>query len=209
MNGDLNTAPGMLLEERPEWGRSTPLQAHEQANLEAFSGVFPHWNARDIPAMLEYYEDDISWHNIATGEVFQGKAAVGGFLQELFTALPDFRLEVTLRLPRGEYVAEEYVIAGTHLGPMFGIPATGRPIRLRAMSMVRMRNGRLLEDHFYFDLTSALQQMGLFPGLDAARRPLGRAALALAVHRRRAALGAGLGLAAVAAGLRRRRRRRS
>lgn len=156
-----------------------PLLAHEQANIDAFTSVFPHWNSGDISAMLEHYEDDIVWRNIAMGEVYDGKDAVRGFLEGLFLALPDLELDITLRLPRGTYVAEEYIIRGTHLGPMFGLPASGRRLEIRAMSMVEMRNGRLKEDHFYFDAAGAMQQMGYLPETAAARKPAGRAVLGL------------------------------
>ena len=62
-------------------------------------------------------------------EVYDGKEAVKAFLERLFVALPDITLEITLRVPRGKYVTEEYILRGTHLGPMFGLPATGRPRR--------------------------------------------------------------------------------
>ncbi len=166
----------------PEWGPSTELLANEAANLAAFEGVFPHWNHRDVPRMLEYYCDDIVWRNVAMGEVYDGKEEVGAFLEQLFRALPDLELDVTLRAPRGRYVAEEYVIRGTHLGPMFGLPATGRRLEIKAMSMVEMRDGKLKEDHFYFDAATAMRQMGYFPDASAAYRQPARTVLGLAAR---------------------------
>lgn len=168
----------------PEWGSSTELQPHERANLGAFEGVFPHWNNRDIPRMLEYYNDDIVWRNIAMGEVYNGKEEVRRFLEHLFGGLPDLSLDVTLRVPRGKYVAEEYVIRGTHRGPLWGIPPTGKFLEIPAMSMVELRDGKLKEDHFYFDAASVMRQMGIMPSFDAAQSPLGKVALRLAVNRR-------------------------
>lgn len=172
----------------PEWGTSTDLLPHEAANLGAFEGVFPHWNERDVPRMLDYYCDDIVWRNVAMGEVYDGKQEVAAFLEQLFRALPDLELEVTLRVPRGRYVAEEYVIRGTHLGPMFGLPPTGRRLEITAMSMVELRDGKLKEDHFYFDAASAMRQMGYFPDAAAAYRLPGRTVLGLVsrIIRRRA-----------------------
>jgi steroid delta-isomerase-like uncharacterized protein len=163
----------------PEWGRSTELLTHEARNLGTFESVFPLWNSGDIEGLLIHYCDDVVWHNVAMGEVYNGKDAVRGFLQRLYTALPDLELDVTLRLPRGRYVAEEYVIRGTHLGSMFGLPATGRRLELRFMSMVELRDGKLKEDHFYFDVASAMRQMGYFPEASAAEKLPGRVVLGL------------------------------
>jgi len=171
-----------------EWGPSTDLLAHEAANIGALEGVFPHWNHRDVSRMLDYYCDDIVWRNVAMGEVYDGKDAVRVFLEQLFTALPDLELEITLRVPRGRYVAEEYVIRGTHVGTLFGLPPTGRRLEIKAMSMVELRDGKLKEDHFYFDAASAMRQMGYFPETFAAYSGPGRAVLGLVsrIIRRRA-----------------------
>jgi len=121
----------------------------------------------------------VVWRNVAMGEVYDGKEAVRGFLERLFTALPDLELDVTLRLPRGRYVAEEYVIRGTHLGTMFGLPPTGRRLELKFMSTVELRDGKLKEDHFYFDVASAMRQMGYFPDAAVAEKLPGRVVLGL------------------------------
>jgi steroid delta-isomerase-like uncharacterized protein len=170
----------------------------ELRNLAAFDGVFPHWNNRDIPNMLNFYNDDIIWRNVAMQETYNGKAEVRAFLEHLFSALPDLELDVTLRTARGKYVAEEYYIRGTHLGEFFGIPPTGRRVEIPAMSMVEMRDGKLKEDHFYYDAATVMRQMGIFPPMSIAKTPLGRISLQLLVKRVRIAKGVAVaGVAAV------------
>ena len=156
-----------------EWGVSTELTDEERANLAAFESIAGYWNAHDVPGILEHYNDDVIWRNIATGEVYDGKGEIGQFLTDLFSAVPDLELEVTLRVPRGKYVAEEYHLQGHHRGVLFGIPATGRFVDIPCVSMVELRDGKWKEDRFYFDVTTVLRQMGLFPPLEMARTPLG------------------------------------
>jgi steroid delta-isomerase-like uncharacterized protein len=164
---------------QPEWGPSTDLLGHERANIGTFRSVLPLWNSGDIEGLLEHYCDDIVWRNVAMDEVYDGKDAVRAFLKRLYTAMPDLQLDVTKRLPRGHYVAEEYVIRGTHLGSMFGLPPTGRRLELKFMSMVEFRDGKLKEDHFYFDVASTMRQMGYFPEASAAEKLPGRLVLGL------------------------------
>jgi steroid delta-isomerase-like uncharacterized protein len=173
-----------LAEER-EWGISTELTDEEQANMAAFESVFPHWNSHDVTSLIKHYNEDIVFVNIAMGETYNGKAAVRSFLEELFTALPDLELDVTLRVPRGKYVAEEYHIRGHHRGDFFGIPATGKYLDIACVSMVELRDGKLKEDHFYFDVASTLAQMGLVPSVAAMRGPIGRGAMRLLASRSR------------------------
>lgn len=153
----------------------------EQRNLDTMAAVVPQWNRHDVAGILAHYDEQITWHDVARGRTLRGKQQVGDYLRALFAALPDLQLDLTTRLPHGDSVAEEYTITGTHRGSLFGIPPTGRPLRIRAVSFVRMRDGRLAEDTFYVDLAGVLGQMGLFPPLDLAETRWGRAGLWAAV----------------------------
>jgi steroid delta-isomerase-like uncharacterized protein len=156
----------------------------EQRNLDTMAAVVPCWNRHDVAGILSHYDDGITWHDMAMGRTHRGKAEVGAVLAALFDAVPDLRLELTTRLPHGDSVAEEYTLTGTHLGTLFGVPATGRRLRIQAVSFVRMRNGRLAEDNFYIDVAGVLVQMGLLPPLTLTETRWGRAGLRIAVFLR-------------------------
>lgn len=153
----------------------------EQRNLNTMAAVVPYWNRHDVTGILAHYDEQITWHDMAKDRTYRGKREVGDFLRTLFSAVPDLRLELTTQLPHGDHVAEEYTITGTHQGTLFGIPATGRPLQIRAVSFVRMLDGRLAEDNFYFDVASVLVQMGLLPPLGITETRWGRAALRVTV----------------------------
>jgi steroid delta-isomerase-like uncharacterized protein len=169
-----------------EWGISTELTDEERANLATFESIAECWNAHDVPRILEHYNDEVVWRNIATGEVFDGKGEIGPFLQELFDAIPDLELDVTLRVPRGKYVAEEYELRGHHRGTLFGIPATGRYVVISCVSMVEMHDAKWREDRFYFDVSNVLHQMGLFPSPTVAKTRVGHLGMAFLVGLTRA-----------------------
>ena len=78
--------------------------------------------------MLAYYDESITWLNIAMEETYRGKAEVRVFLRKLFAAFPDLNFEVTYKIARGDNVAEQWFIRGTHLGTLHGHPAD-RPAR--------------------------------------------------------------------------------
>ncbi|WP_159096553.1 ester cyclase [Miniimonas sp. S16] len=182
-----SVAPDQTPDGAAAWGPSAHLLEGERANMAAFALVVPRWNAHDVPGILAHYDDEIVWHDVAAGRRYRGKAEVGAYLERLMAGLPDLTLEVTQRLPRGRFVAEEYVIRGTHAGTLFGLPPTGRRLEIRCLSVVEFRDGKLLEDHFSFDVASVLHQAGLLPPLTVADTALGGAALRLAVGATRAA----------------------
>jgi steroid delta-isomerase-like uncharacterized protein len=156
----------------------------EQRNLDTMAAVVPYWNRHDVAGILSHYDDEITWHDMAMGRTHCGKAEVGAVLRAIFDAVPDLRLDLTTRVPHGDSVAEEYTLTGTHLGTLFGVPATGRRLRIQAVSFVRMRNGRLAEDNFYIDVAGVLVQMGLLPPLTITETRWGRAGLRVAVFLR-------------------------
>ncbi|WP_448618963.1 ester cyclase [Geodermatophilus sp. URMC 65] len=141
--------------------------------------IVPQWNRHDVAGILAHYDEQITWHDVARGQTHWGRREVGAHVTALYTALPDLRLDLTTRLPHGDLVAEEYTITGTHLGELFGIPPTGRPLHIRAVSVVRMRD-RLPEDTSYVDLAGVLGQLGLFPPLGRAESRWGRLGLRVA-----------------------------
>jgi steroid delta-isomerase-like uncharacterized protein len=157
----------------------------EERNLRAVTDVLEFWNVQDIEGVLRFYDEEIAWLNVAMEETYAGKQAVRAFLERLFAGIPDLRFEVSHKIARGDQVAEQWAIGGTHSGTLFGVPATGRPVSLPGMSMVTLRDGKFLRDEFYFDSGIFLRQVGLMPGYAAIEGPVGRLLLATVVKTQR------------------------
>ncbi len=165
--------------------KTAALTESEERNLRAVSDVLEFWNVHDIDGVLTFYDDAIEWRNIAMEETYKGKEEVGRFLGRLFTAIPDLRFEVSYKIARGDNVSEQWTIAGTHTGTLFGVPGTGRTVLLPGMSMVTMRDGKFLRDDFYFDSGIFLRQVGLMPSVKAIEKPLARGLLKAVVGTKR------------------------
>jgi steroid delta-isomerase-like uncharacterized protein len=170
----------------------TELTSVERRNLESVTDVLEFWNTQDIAGILEFYSDEITWHNMALQETYQGKSGVSTFLEGLFTAFPDLRFSVEEKIPRDDFVAERWRIDATHLGPYMGIPPTGKPIVIKGMGLVKLKDGKFLVDNFYYDALGVMQQMGIFPPLSIGETLPGRIALWAMVNRNRVMAGAGI-----------------
>lgn len=153
----------------------------EERNLQSVSDVLHFWNTHDVEGILSFYDDEIVWKNVGLEEVYDGKEAVRGFLTRLMTALPDLVFTVDHKIARGDNVAEKWTVKGTHLGPFMGIPPTGRPIEINALSMVTLRDGKFLRDEFYWDTRRVMHQMGLMPSIGATQTAPARGFLWVAV----------------------------
>src|SRR5260370_20731345 len=96
---------------------------------------------------------------------------------------------------RGVSVVAALGMRGTHQNRFYGLPGTKAEVAIPCLSMISMRNGKMLSDHCYFDNAMILRQMGLMPPLDVTLSPPGRAFLWAAVKGK--AMAPLLGLAAV------------
>ena len=64
----------------------------------------------------------------------------------------------------GDKVASRLTVTGTQRGPLpQGIPATGKPVAVALMDMVRVANGKVVERWGVIDNLGLLQQLGVIP----------------------------------------------
>ena len=76
-------------------------------------------------------------------------------------AFPDLVVEVLDQLAEGDKVATRWRAAGTHRGPFAGIAATDRPVRITAMHLHRVVDGKLAEHWEEIHLLRLLRQLGV------------------------------------------------
>jgi steroid delta-isomerase-like uncharacterized protein len=113
---------------------------------------------------------------IATGEVYDGEEQVRGYYAESRAAFPDQRNEVLELHHADDAVVVEFLLLGTHLGPLRRLPPTGRSFRCRMTALFVFDGDRLVNERVYFDQSTILRQLGL--AHDPASLP-GRVALVL------------------------------
>jgi steroid delta-isomerase-like uncharacterized protein len=98
---------------------------------------------------------------IATGEVFDGAEALGGFMAENVTAFPDFHFDVSRLHHADDAIVAEGAFRGTHEGPWRGLPATGRPVDFPMLIVFPFEGDAMMGERIYFDLSTPLRQLGV------------------------------------------------
>lgn len=85
----------------------------------------------------------------------------------IFEAFPDIRLEVTRAITAGEGVtAIEGNYAGTHEGPLEGIPPTGNTVVVPTMTVIDVSDTGITSWRDYWDQQTFSEQVGLtFPDI--------------------------------------------
>ena len=76
----------------------------------------------------------------------------------LLTAFPDLHLTIEDMFGEGDRVVGRYTYRGTHKGDFMGIPPTGKQVAVTGISIMRVANGKFLEEWINTDL---MQQLGV------------------------------------------------
>jgi steroid delta-isomerase-like uncharacterized protein len=75
--------------------------------------------------------------------------------------------EVQELITAGDQVVARWTGTGTHRAELMGIPATGKPISVDAISIFRIADGRIAEEWTVWDALGLLQQVGAVPAREA------------------------------------------
>jgi len=123
-------------------------------------------NSKNIDQILSIYTDDCIVEDIGGGSTLKGKEEVRNFYEGLFTAYPDFKVELQSKFASGNQVCGESIMSGTHKGKMPGMPIepTGKHWSVRGASVSELKDGKAYKSRIYFDMASILQQLGVMPG---------------------------------------------
>lgn len=60
-------------------------------------------------------------------------------------------------------VFTQMVMVGTHKGAWLGIPATGKSVSIRMMTVHRIQGGKVVEDWVLVESLGLFQQLGVLP----------------------------------------------
>jgi predicted ester cyclase len=82
-------------------------------------------------------------------------------LEAVFDAFVDMRVTTATLIIDSPWVAQTAIIEGSNLGGVFGAPPNGRPFRLSAVFVYRLRDDRIAFEQRIYDFTGLLSQVGV------------------------------------------------
>jgi len=86
----------------------------------------------------------------------KGKESFHHFLNALHAGLSDIKVTALLQVAEYDLVVTYKVIYGIHTGIFFGIPATGKPISIEAIEIIRLENGKYIEHWVQSNMAAVL-----------------------------------------------------
>jgi len=132
-----------------------------EQNRVALDAAVAAWNTDDGETYLQVYDSSIRHHGLGPEPVDQ--AGNRAFYEAFWAAFPHSRLTVDDVLAEGDQLAVRFRLTGEHRGTFMGVAPTGRAFVLTGQTMLRFREGRVVERWTTSDLLGLLAQLGAVP----------------------------------------------
>jgi len=117
------------------------------------------WNQGRAASIDEMLASDAAVHGL--GPSLRGPSEFKPFQAMYRGAFPDIDLQVDDVLAECDLVAARWSGVGTHQGDGLGFMATSKRAQFKGLTIVRVRDGKIVEGWNSFDQLGMLQQLGV------------------------------------------------
>jgi steroid delta-isomerase-like uncharacterized protein len=115
-----------------------------------------------IDSAAEYVWEDVVEQVPLPGQG-PGLDGLKDILRAMRAGFPDIVFSIVEQIAEGDKVASRFEWTGTHKGEFFGVPATGRPVRVWGIVIDRLENGRIKDTRILMDTMGLMAQLGALP----------------------------------------------
>ena len=144
----------------------TPPRGTMITDLSAFADrINQAWNSHDIQKVLGFYSSDYIAEDVGQAFLLRGHDGIRSMLENYWQAFPDLEFTLIDAVVQDSRLAIVWMAEGTHQGPIMNIPATGRRVAVRGVSILDVENGLIVRGQYIWDLAGMLRHMGLLPEL--------------------------------------------
>jgi len=118
------------------------------------------WNQGKVDVLDELLAPEYINHTPSTGRPPAGPAGLKPIVLAIRRAFPDLHYTIEDVIVTGDAVAIRTTMTGTHEGDFFGIPPTGKKIKVMQIQIERIKDGRIVEHWRVTDELSLMRQIG-------------------------------------------------
>lgn len=120
------------------------------------------FNAKNLDAIDELCSPDYVGHDPFPG-MPPNRDGLRQFCVMSIAAIPDYHSTIEDMVAEGDKVVQRFTGRGTHKGEFMGIPATGKQVTIKGISIDRIANGKVVENWVIMDMLGVMQQLGAVP----------------------------------------------
>jgi steroid delta-isomerase-like uncharacterized protein len=126
--------------------------------------LFEAWNSHDTELVLEHYDDVFVREDLGKHQTYS-KDDLRKTVRKYINAFPDIQFEVEKVIEKGEQVVVCWGASGHHKGKIMKIPATGRYVSFKGVSVLEIKNSKIVKVWYIWDEAGMLRQMGMLTEL--------------------------------------------
>ncbi|WP_276247503.1 ester cyclase [Haladaptatus sp. YSMS36] len=117
------------------------------------------WSEGKMDVLKEVMADDVGGQLPGVGDLHT-REDYERAVEAYRTAFPDFTVDFQELIPADDVVTMRYTVRGTHDGEMMGIAPTGNKAEMQGSTILRFKDGKVVEEWNYGDMSGLLQQLG-------------------------------------------------
>jgi steroid delta-isomerase-like uncharacterized protein len=121
-----------------------------------------NFNKQAVETLPRDFADDYVL-DFPGGPTGQGREGIRQATSSFMAAFPDLHFSIDDLFAQGDRVAWRWTMTGTHKGNLGPFPASGKSVRLSGISLLHLREGKIVEDKVRADMVGLLQQIGVIP----------------------------------------------
>jgi steroid delta-isomerase-like uncharacterized protein len=121
------------------------------------------FNEKNLLAVDKYVAPNYVRHDPGAPAQVRGPDGVKQLAAGFFAAFPDIHFDAEDVIAEGDMVVQRLTSRGTHQGEFMGIPPTGQQLKVAAIEIFRLVDGKIVEQWVEADYLGLLQQLGVIP----------------------------------------------
>lgn len=132
-----------------------------EKDIEMYSAVWDDiMNKAEIEKINStYFDDNITL--VTYPENVVGIENFKAYYSNFITGFSDGKFTVLDVFGQGDKLVKHWRYTGKHTGDFFGIPATGKTVDVEGTTLVKMKDGKILQEQDFMDNMLFMQQLGI------------------------------------------------
>ena len=127
------------------------------------------WGKGSLDIIDELAAPNISVFSSIVPETIHGPEAFKQVLMMMRSGLPDVDISVEEEIAEGDKVVVGWMMGGTHLSELMGIPPTGKQVTWTGITIYRLAGGKIVGEKGEDSSLGLMQQLGAIPAPTQAR----------------------------------------
>jgi steroid delta-isomerase-like uncharacterized protein len=92
-----------------------------------------------------------------------GIAAFRDYYKNYLVGFSEIKFTVVDAFGQDDRIVKHWKFEGKHTGVFFGIPATGKSVNVEGVTLVKMKNGKVIQEQDFMDNLEFMNQLGIIP----------------------------------------------